>query len=102
MTDATGPNTITLYAAKGDAFWPIATVNVSSLIEQGYDQRFMLAWNGHIDQLVVDAPSACTSSTPQAREPEHPCNRCGYGGKPGLAGRREVETITACFKTEQS
>jgi hypothetical protein len=101
ITNKSGANTITLYAAKGEMFWPIRTIDVSALIEQGYDQRFMLAWSGHIDQSIIE-PSEWTTSTPHDREPEQPPILEGYGGKPALVGRREVETITLCFKTEQS
>ena len=93
-------DTITLYAERNGCYWPVQTFNVGRLVQQGFDQRFMLEWTGQIDQLNV-LPSLCDVSTPHDDRPEQPTNET-TGGKPERTSRSRVEKVTCLFATGQS
>jgi len=92
-------DTITIYAERGGCYFPIYVLDVGKLETQGFDQRFMLAFAGQIDQLYSPVPPA--GSTPQVERPVHPANST-TGGKPDRTNRTRIENVTVLFATGHS
>jgi len=55
---------IKLYAKRGDCYFPLLTLDLEKLRDQGFDNQFMLEYFGQSGQLYV-APPGTTDSTPR-------------------------------------
>jgi len=55
---------IKLYAKRGDCYFPLVTLNLAKLRDQGFGDQFMLEYFGQSGQFYV-APSETTDPTPR-------------------------------------